>query len=58
MDDIAYKLKIDPVEFALKNMTRDEGRYTNHTLAECIRRGAEAFEWKSAGARSLARIVD
>ena len=49
MDDVAYKLKMDPVEFVLKNMTRksnDEVAYTNYTLDECIRRGAEAFDWK------------
>jgi len=49
MDDVAYKVKMDPVEFALKNMTRKAGdqiEYTNFTLDECIRRGAEAFEWK------------
>ena len=40
---------MDPVEFILKNMTRksrDETPYTNYSLDECIRRGAEAFEWK------------
>ena len=50
MDDVAYQLKIDPVEFALKNMTRmsrDETPYTNYTLEECIRRGAELFDWKA-----------
>jgi CO/xanthine dehydrogenase Mo-binding subunit/aerobic-type carbon monoxide dehydrogenase small subunit (CoxS/CutS family) len=49
MDDVAAKLKMDPVEFILKNMTRkfrDETPYSNYTLDECIRRGAEAFEWK------------
>src|SRR5438093_8958967 len=49
MDDVAYKLKMDPVEFILKNMTRksrDEVPYTNYSLEDCIRRGAEAFEWK------------
>ena len=41
---------MDPVEFILKNMTRksrDETPYTNYTLDECIRRGAELFDWKS-----------
>ena len=50
MDDVAAKLKMDPVEFILKNMTRraaDQTPYTNYTLDECIRRGAEAFEWKT-----------
>ncbi|HYL35633.1 MAG TPA: xanthine dehydrogenase family protein molybdopterin-binding subunit [Bryobacteraceae bacterium] len=49
MDDVAYKMKMDPVDFVLKNMTRkanDSAEYTNYTLEECIRRGAEAFEWK------------
>jgi xanthine dehydrogenase YagR molybdenum-binding subunit len=49
MDDVAAKLKMDPVEFILKNMTRkagDQTPYTSYSLDECIRRGAEAFEWK------------
>ena len=49
MDDVAAKLKMDPVEFILKNMTRkagDQTPYTTYSLDDCIRRGAEAFEWK------------
>ncbi len=49
MDDVAFKLGMDPVDFALKNMTRkanDETPFTNYTLEDCIRRGAAAFEWK------------
>ena len=49
MDDVAHKLKMDPVEFILKNMTRrpsQQAVYTNYTLDECIQRGAELFEWK------------
>jgi CO/xanthine dehydrogenase Mo-binding subunit len=49
MDDIAYSLKMDPVEFRLKNMTRkfnDQTPYTSIGLEDCIRRGAEAFDWK------------
>src|SRR3989454_10612983 len=49
MDDVAYKLKMDPVEFLLKNMTRksrEEVAFTNYSLEQCIRRGAEVFEWK------------
>ena len=41
---------MDPVEFILKNMTRkadDETPYTTYSLDECIRRGAEAFDWKT-----------
>jgi len=49
MDDVAYKLNMDPVDFVLKNMTRksdDRVDYTNFSLDECIRRGVEAFDWK------------
>ncbi|MBZ5577217.1 MAG: molybdopterin-dependent oxidoreductase [Acidobacteriia bacterium] len=50
MDHVAAQLKMDPVEFALKNRTRksnDRAEFTNYTLEECIRRGAEAFDWKN-----------
>ena len=49
MDHVAYQLKMDPVEFALKNRTRkanDQIEYTNYTLEDVIHRGADAFEWK------------
>jgi CO/xanthine dehydrogenase Mo-binding subunit len=48
MDDIAYTMKMDPVDFILKNMVKPNARtqFTNYTLDECIRRGAELFEWK------------
>ena len=49
MDDVAARLKMDPVEFIVRNMTRkfrDETEYTNYSLEECIRRGAERFGWK------------
>ena len=49
MDHIAHELKIDPVEFRLKNFTRkyhDELPYTSNGMEECLRRGAEAFGWK------------
>ena len=49
MDDIAYDLGMDPVDFAMKNMLKpsDEVQYTNYTLDECIQRGAELFDWES-----------
>jgi xanthine dehydrogenase molybdenum-binding subunit len=50
MDDVAYRMKMDPVEFALKNIPRlyrDEIPFTNYTLDECIRKGAELFDWKT-----------
>jgi putative selenate reductase molybdopterin-binding subunit len=49
MDGVAAKLNIDPVEFIVRNMTRkanDQTPFTNYSLEECIRRGAEAFDWK------------
>ncbi len=49
MDGVAYKMKMDPVDFILKNMTRKAGdqiEYTSYSLDECIRRGVESFEWK------------
>ncbi|HEY6893209.1 MAG TPA: molybdopterin-dependent oxidoreductase, partial [Rhodanobacteraceae bacterium] len=49
MDEVAFRMKMDPVDFILKNMTRkfrDETPYTNYTLDECIRRGVEVFDWK------------
>jgi CO/xanthine dehydrogenase Mo-binding subunit len=48
MDDVAYRLKIDPVEFVLKNMARPtaERPYTNYSLDQCIERGAALFDWK------------
>jgi len=49
MDDVAYKVNMDPVDFVLKNMTRkanDRDEYTNYSLEECIHRGMEAFNWK------------
>jgi CO/xanthine dehydrogenase Mo-binding subunit len=50
IDDVAYKMKMDPVEFVVKNMSRmsrDEVPYTNYSLEDCIRRGAAQFDWKA-----------
>ena len=49
MDDIAYQLGIDPVEFTLKNMRRptEENPFTNYSLEECIERGAALFDWQA-----------
>ncbi|MEO5922439.1 MAG: xanthine dehydrogenase family protein molybdopterin-binding subunit [Bryobacteraceae bacterium] len=49
IDDVAYALKMDPLEFRLKNMTRkfrDQTPYTSFGLEDCLRKGAEAFGWK------------
>ena len=49
MDDVAATLNMDPLEFRLKNMTRefrDTQAYTSNGLEQCLRQGAERFEWK------------
>ena len=49
MDDIAYKLGMDPVDFTLKNMLRptEEQPFTNYSLDACIQRGVETFDWQA-----------
>ena len=49
MDDIAYKLGMDPVEFTLKNMLRPtaEQPFTNYSLDACIQMGVEQFDWQA-----------
>jgi len=49
MDEVAFKLNMDPVDFIMMNRTRkanDTTAFTNYTLEECMQRGVEAFEWK------------
>jgi len=51
MDDIAYELKMDPVDFILKNMVSVRARNRRSptiTLDECIRPGAEMFRVERA----------
>jgi CO/xanthine dehydrogenase Mo-binding subunit len=49
MDDIAYKLGMDPVAFTLKNMLRptEEHPFTNYSLDTCIQLGVETFDWQA-----------
>ena len=49
MDDVAYKLGMDPVEFTLKNMRRptEERPFTNYSLDEVISDGVERFNWQA-----------
>ena len=50
IDRIAHELGIDPVEFRLRNITReyhDELPYTSYGLEDCIRRGADRFSWST-----------
>jgi len=49
MDDVAHGLKMDPLEFRLKNFTRkfrDQQPYSSNGLEDCLRKGAEKFGWK------------
>lgn len=57
IDHIAHELAIDPVAFRLKNITRqyhDELPYTSYGLEDCIRRGAERFNWQARWRRPAA----
>ena len=49
MDELAYKLKIDPLELRLKNYAeRDQNEdkpFSSKELRECYRQGAEKFGW-------------
>jgi xanthine dehydrogenase molybdenum-binding subunit len=49
MDDIAYKLGMDPVAFTLKNMLRptEDQPFTNYSLDACIEMGADKFDWQA-----------
>ena len=58
MDDVAYKMNMDPVDFVLKNMTRkanDQAEYTNYTLGRMHppRRGGVRMEEALASSTGL-----
>ncbi|KYC42412.1 xanthine dehydrogenase [Scytonema hofmannii PCC 7110] len=61
MDELAWKLDIDPVELRLKNETKEHQRkglpFSAKAFAECLRVGAEQFGWKDRPkqVRSLTR---
>ncbi|MEP6900376.1 MAG: xanthine dehydrogenase family protein molybdopterin-binding subunit [Actinomycetota bacterium] len=50
IDELAYKLKIDPIEFRLKNEPPKDpssGKpWSSRSVVECLRKGAEVFGWK------------
>ena len=50
MDELAYALKMDPVEFRIKNDTQKDlstdKPYSSRLLIECLKIGAERFGWK------------
>src|SRR5688572_3623640 len=49
IDELAYKLKIDPVEFRIKNEpARDPSNgkpWSSRSVVECLKKGAEVFGW-------------
>ncbi len=49
MDEMAWKLKMDPIEFRIKNDTQTDpsnGKpFSSRLLVECLRIGAEKFGW-------------
>ena len=49
MDELAYKLKIDPLEFRIRNYAESDPEHglpwSSKSLLECYKRGAEAFGW-------------
>ncbi|MBL4674778.1 MAG: xanthine dehydrogenase family protein molybdopterin-binding subunit [Mucilaginibacter sp.] len=51
MDEMAYQLKMDPVEFRIKNHTAQDPvkghDFSSEFLVECYRTGAERFGWAS-----------
>ncbi|MDG6905234.1 MAG: molybdopterin-dependent oxidoreductase [Nitrososphaerota archaeon] len=50
IDEIAYELKINPLEFRLRNlvvMPHREAHLTSNGLRECLMRGSEAIDWKN-----------
>jgi xanthine dehydrogenase YagR molybdenum-binding subunit len=51
MDEMAEKLNMDPVEFRIKNDTqvdpeKRERPFSTRLLVECLKTGAERFDWK------------
>ncbi len=49
MDELAYELKMDPIEFRLKNYAEEDPEkkrpWSSKSLRECYRVGAERFNW-------------
>jgi xanthine dehydrogenase YagR molybdenum-binding subunit len=50
MDEMAWKLKMDPIDFRVKNDTQtdpsNDKPFSSRLLIECMRIGAEKFGWK------------
>jgi len=54
IDELAHQLKIDPVEFRLKNEPAKDpssGKpWSSRTVVECLKKGAEVFGWDKRNA--------
>lgn len=50
MDEMAWKLKMDPIDFRIKNDTQtdlsEDQPFSSRLLVECLRIGAEKFGWE------------
>jgi xanthine dehydrogenase YagR molybdenum-binding subunit len=50
MDELAYKLDLDPIELRLRNEPREDPEkhipYSTRKLVECLQRGAAEFGWE------------
>ena len=51
MDEMAWKLNMDPIDFRVKNETQidpsNDKKFSSRLLLECMRIGAEKFGWKN-----------
>ena len=51
MDEMAWQLKMDPIEFRIKNDTQkdllEDRPFSSRLLTECLRIGADKFGWKN-----------
>ncbi|MBI2407352.1 MAG: xanthine dehydrogenase family protein molybdopterin-binding subunit [Gemmatimonadetes bacterium] len=60
IDELAAKLGIDPVELRLKNVptvsqSRNGLPYSSTGLADCLRKGAESFDWSASRTRAASK---
>ncbi len=60
MDEMAERLKMDPIEFRVINDTqvdpaKPERRFSTRRLVECLRTGAERFGWAERSAKPASR---
>ena len=60
MDELAWKLNVDPIALRLKNIAKGDQRkglpFSENHLADCLKVGAERFDWQERQqARSLTR---